>query len=90
MTFTPRLPPVVRGACHAVTESVPLPESPPAPAADAPVVEVLADQAEAFAATVEEADPEALRAARAARVVEIDDALRATAEILARPWALTR
>ncbi|GJD81461.1 hypothetical protein GCM10007886_32460 [Methylobacterium gregans] len=90
MTFVPRLSPVVRGACHAVTGSVPLPESPPAPATDAPVAEVLAEQAEALAATVEEASPEALRAARAAaRARAVDEALIGTAEILARGPTLT-
>lgn len=91
MTFVPRLPPVVRGACRAVTGSVPLPESPPAPAADTPVVEVLAEQAGALAATVEQTDPEALRAARAAaRARAVDEAIAAADEDLARPRTLTR
>lgn len=89
--FRPTLPPVVRGACRAVSASVPLPESPPSPPADAPVEAVLTDQAEALAATVEEASPEALRAARAAaRARAVDEALAGTAEILARGQGLTR
>lgn len=42
--FTPRLPPVARGACRALHASPPqLPKSPPAPPEDASVQEVLAD-----------------------------------------------
>ncbi len=89
--FRPTLPRVVRGACRAVSGSVPLPESPPVPEADAPVAEVLADQAETLAATVEEADPEALRAARAAaRARAVDEAIAAADQSLARPRTLTR
>ena len=89
--FVPRLPPVVRAACRAVSGSVPLPESPPPPAADAPVAEVLADQAEVLAAAVEEASPEALRAARAAaRARDVDEALVGTAQILAPGPTLAR
>jgi len=89
--FRPTLPPVARGACRAVSASVPLPESPPAPPADAPVEAVLADQAGALAATVEEATPEALRAARAAaRARAIDEAIAAADQSLARPRTLTR
>jgi len=54
--FTPRLPPVARGACRALHAAPPaLPESPPAPPEDAPVEEVLADQDAARIRALEEA-----------------------------------
>lgn len=88
----PRLPPVVRGACRALHAAPPpVPDSPPAPAEDAPVREVLAEQASELAAQVEAVDPAALESARAAaRARDVDEALTATAEILARPRTLTR
>lgn len=90
--FTPRLPPVARGACRALHAAPPaLPESLPAPPEDAPVAEVLADQAAALAGAVEAVDPTVLKAARdAAHVRAVDDAIRAAEEDLARPRTLTR
>ncbi|SFI10919.1 hypothetical protein [Methylobacterium brachiatum] len=90
--FTPRLPPVARGACRALHAAPPaLPESPPAPPADAPVAEVLAEQAEALARAVEETDPVLMKAARtAARVRAMEEAIVGASETLARPRTLTR
>lgn len=90
--FTPRLPPVARGACRAIHAAPPaLPESLPTPPADAPVAEVLAEQAAALADRVEAVDPAVLKAARdAARVRAVDEAIRAAEEDLARPRTLTR
>ena len=89
--FTPRLPPVARGACRALHAAPPpLPESPPAPAEDAPVQEVLADQAEALARAVAETDPALMQAARtAARVRALEEALAGASETYSRPRTLT-
>jgi len=89
--FTPRLPPVARGACRAPHAAPPpLPESPPAPAEDAPVQEVLADQAEALARAVEETDPALMQAARdAARVRAMEEAIAGASETYNRPRTLT-
>ncbi|MGC5781740.1 hypothetical protein [Methylobacterium sp. NFXW15] len=89
--FTPRLPPVARGACRALhAVSPPLSESPPAPAEDAPVQEVLADQAESLARAVAETDPALLQAARdAAPVSAMEEAIAGASETFARPRTLT-
>lgn len=88
----PRLPPVVRGACRALHAAPPpVPETAPLPPEDAPVLDVLADQAEALAAEIEAVDPAAMQAARAAaRARDVDEALTAADEDLARPRMLTR
>lgn len=90
--FTPRLPPVARGACRALHAASPaLPESPLAPPTDAPVEEVLADQAAALAKAVEETDPVLMKAARdAARVRALEEAIAGASETQARPRTLTR
>lgn len=76
-----RLPPTVRGACAVVSQvEAPLPEPvAPAPAEDAPLEEVLADQAAALA---EVADPAALEAARRERRAR--DIVEALDGVLAR------
>lgn len=75
--FTPRLPPVARGACRALHAAPPpLPESPSEPPADAPVQEVLAEQAAALARAVAETDPALMQAARdAARERALEEAI---------------
>lgn len=90
--FTPRLPPVARGACRALHAAPPpLPESPPTPPEDAPVQEVLADQAAAVAKAVAETNPGLMQAARtAAHARVVDEAIRAAEEDIARPRTLTR
>lgn len=98
--FTPRLPPVARGACRALHAAPPaLPESPLVPPADAPVQEVLTEQAAALAKAVEETDPALMQAARdatrdaardAARVRALEWAVAGASETLARPRTLTR
>jgi hypothetical protein len=90
--FTPRLPPVARGACRALHAAPqPLPESPPTPPADAPAQEVLAGQAAALARAVGETDPAVLKAARdAARIRAMEKAIAGASETPARPRTLTR
>lgn len=89
--FTPRLPPVARGACRAIHAAPPaLPESLPAPPADAPVQEVLADQAAALAKAVAETDPALMQAARdAARIRALEEAVAGASETYNRPRTLT-
>jgi hypothetical protein len=79
LRLPPRLPPVVRGACAVVSQAEAVLPEPvaPAQAADAPLQEVLADQAAAIAAT---ADPATLEAARreargASLVADLDGVL---------------
>lgn len=89
--FRPVLPPVARGACRALHAAPPaLPESPVEPPADAPVVEVLAEQAAALAERVEAVDPAVLRAARdKARGLAMEEAIAGASETYNRPRTLT-
>ncbi|SDM31942.1 hypothetical protein SAMN05216360_101544 [Methylobacterium phyllostachyos] len=88
---TPRLPPVARGACRAIHAAPPaLPESPPVPPADAPVEEVLANQAVALVKAVEETEPVLMKAARdAARLRAQEEAVAGASETYNRPRTLT-
>lgn len=90
--FTPRLPPVARGACRALHAAPPpLPEFSPVPPEDAPVEEVLAEQAAALARAVAETDPALMQAARdAARVRALEEAIAGASETNNRPRTLTR
>ncbi|MGU3656871.1 hypothetical protein [Methylobacterium fujisawaense] len=90
--FTPRLPPVARGACRALHAAPPpLPEFSPVPPEDAPVEEVLAEQAAALARAVAETDPALMQAARdAARVRALEEAIAGASETYNRPRTLTR